>query len=56
MCGMGALAFMLIVRFELSGEMDVPPDFVMNEKWFDIKMLTDGSRNNERVMGDDCYS
>lgn len=55
MCGIGALAFMLIVRFIMSGEMDTPPDFCNNEAWYDIKLLTDGSDDNCRSVKSNNY-
>ena len=46
LCGVGAMAMYLMYRFELSKEMDPPPDFTKNDSWFDIKLLTDGTIQN----------
>jgi hypothetical protein len=46
-CAVGSLALYLLFRFDYSGEMDEGhrPDFLDNSAWFNIKLLTDGSRN-----------
>lgn len=46
LCGAGALALYLLYRFEVTGEMDEPPDFTKNESWFDIKLLVDAQAND----------
>ena len=52
-CSIGAYAFYLLLRFHLSREMDdeFRPNFAKNEEWFDIKILTDGTRDNKKEMG-----
>ena len=55
---MGAFAFYVLLRFETSGEMDDEhrPDFTTNKEWMDIKILTDGTRaNNKKKMGQRTY-
>ena len=54
----GAFAFYLLLRFHISREMDdgVRPDFTDNNSWFNIKILTDGTRkNNTKEMGKQSY-
>ena len=46
LCGGGALAFYLLYRFFVTGEMDEPPDFTSNTAWFDIKLLVDSQAND----------
>jgi hypothetical protein len=46
-CSVGAFGFYLLFRFHKSGEMDDDqrPNFGINKEWFDIKILTDGTRH-----------
>jgi hypothetical protein len=39
LCGIGGLGFYFLLRFKVTGEMSPPPDFTVNEDWFDIKLL-----------------
>jgi hypothetical protein len=57
-CAICAFAFYLLFRFAVSGEMDDGnrPDFTKNEQWFDIKILSDGSRDNCKVMNARSYT
>jgi hypothetical protein len=56
-CGVGSFALYLCLRFEMSGEMDPPPDFSENKEWFDLKLLTDASKeNNRQSMSNDSYA
>ena len=50
-CAVGALALYLFYRFYYSGEMDadVRPDFTKNRTWYQIKLLTNGSKCNNIV-------
>jgi hypothetical protein len=45
-CSIGAFGFYLLFRFHKSREMDdsYRPNFAVNKDWFDIKILTDGTR------------
>ena len=57
-CPVGSFGFYLMYRFHGSGEMDEEhrPDFRNNDDWFDIKILTDGSRaSNSKEMGRRSY-
>lgn len=57
-CAVGAFGFYLLLRFHISREMDdgVRPDFTDNNSWFNIKILTDGTRkNNTKEMGKQSY-
>lgn len=47
-CGVGAMGFYLLLRFEISGEMDEGkrPNFAINKEWFDIKILAEGTRGS----------
>jgi hypothetical protein len=47
-CSVGAFGFYLLFRFQKSGEMEdhCRPNFGKNKEWYDIKILTDGTRNN----------
>jgi hypothetical protein len=57
LCGVGAMGFYLYFRFHKSNEMNPPPDFTVNKDWFDIKLLTDGSAdNNVKVMSNESYA
>ena len=49
-CAIGAFGFYLLFRFHKSGEMDDcrRPNFGDNSKWFDIKILTDGTREDTK--------
>jgi hypothetical protein len=51
-CAFGAFGFYLLYRFFRSGEMDDEnrPDFSVNEEWFDIKILTDGTSENNMIQ------
>lgn len=40
MCGIGALGFYLLMRFENTGELE-KLDFTDNKEWFDIKLMVD---------------
>ena len=31
------------------------PDFRVNKEWFDIKILSDGTKNNTKEMGKESY-
>ena len=57
-CAVGAFAFYLFFRFHISREMDDGnrPDFTKNEAWYNIKILTDGTRNNTKEMGKQTYT
>ena len=35
---------------------DVRPDFTKNDEWFDIKILSDGTMNNTKVMKATTYT
>ena len=50
-CAVGATGFYLLYRFHFSREMDDGnrPDFRNNEEWFDIKILTDGTKERNKV-------
>lgn len=56
-CAVGAFAFYLYFRFFVSREMDdeFRPDFTDNKAWFDVKILTDGTRDNKKEMGKKTY-
>jgi hypothetical protein len=43
LCPIGALAMYLYVRFKMSKEFDSSFDFSSNDKWFDVKLYTDGT-------------
>jgi hypothetical protein len=49
-CSIGALGFYLLYRFDKSGEMEDAhrPNFGKNKEWYDIKILTEGTRNNTK--------
>ena len=57
-CSIGAFAFYLYFRFLVSGEMEnqCRPDFCNNHEWFDIKILSDGTHNNRKVMKASSYT
>jgi hypothetical protein len=56
MCAFGAFGFYLMYRFEQTHEMDVPPDFLDNAAWFDVKLLTDmRSHDNTKAVTDQTY-
>ena len=57
-CAIGSFAFYLYFRFLVLGEMDndVRPDFTKNDEWFDIKILSDGTMNNTKVMKATSYT
>lgn len=57
-CAVGAFAFYLYFRFHVSREMDEDfrPDFSSNQSWFDVKILTDGTRNNTKEMKKKSYT
>jgi hypothetical protein len=46
-CSVGAFGFHLLFRFHKSGEMEdcCRPNFGCNKEWYNIKILTDGTRN-----------
>lgn len=55
-CPMGALGFYLMLRFELSGELE-EMDFTENSKWFDIKLLVDRNvTDNVSAVKDTYYA
>jgi predicted TIM-barrel fold metal-dependent hydrolase len=56
-CAVGAFAFYLYFRFHISREMDdeFRPDFTDNKSWYEIKILSDGTRNNKKVMAKKSY-
>ena len=59
LCSIGALALYLYFRFKHTGEMDDPPDFTDNPKWFYRKLLISGScadEDMERPMNMRLYS
>ena len=59
LCAVGALALYLYFRFQHTGEMDDPPDFTDNPKWFFRKLLISGScapEDMERPMNMRLYS
>jgi Centromere DNA-binding protein complex CBF3 subunit, domain 2 len=39
LCAVGALGFYLMYRFQVTDEMNTPPDFADNEAWYRIKLL-----------------
>ena len=49
-CSVGAFGFYLLFRFFKSGEMDDcrRPNFGVNKAWYDIKILSDGTRTDTR--------
>ena len=53
-CAMGALALYLMLRFDLSKELE-EMDFTENSKWFDIKLLVDRTVKNNMVAVKDTY-
>lgn len=57
-CAIGALGFYLFFRFFVSGELEEAnrPDFKVNKEWFDIKILSDGTLNNTKVMKATTYT
>lgn len=56
-CPIGALGFYLLHRFFMSGEFSdgERPDFSVNKNWFEIKILTDGSRKNTKSLKKNTY-
>jgi len=56
-CALGAMGFYLFQRFDSSGEMEdgKRPDFTKNKEWFSIKLMTDGTSDNQRRMQQDSY-
>jgi hypothetical protein len=57
LCGIGGMGFYLYFRFSNSNEMSPPPDFTTNKAWFDIKLLTDGSKEgNCKEMSNESFS
>ena len=58
LCTLGALGFYLLWRFDMTCEFVEPPDFTLNESWFDIKLLVDSSctiGDNTSIMSDKSY-
>lgn len=58
-CAVGVMGFYLLFRFHFSREMDDGnrPDFCKNEEWFNVKILTDGTRENkEKEMQKKTYT
>jgi hypothetical protein len=49
-CSIGAFAFYLLFRFHKSGEMDddCRPNFAESKEWYDIKILTDGTKKETK--------
>ncbi len=49
-CSIGAFAFYLLFRFHKSGEFDdgVRPNLSKNKDWYDIKILTDGTTQENK--------
>jgi hypothetical protein len=57
LCGVGAFGYYLYYRFSNSDEMNPPPDFTNNKAWFDMKLLTDGTKHgNTKVMSNESFS
>jgi hypothetical protein len=61
LCSVGGLAFYLAMRFNLTKEFEEfdLDDFLENEKWFDIKLLTDATRSDHdhtKAMANDSYA
>jgi len=55
LCPIGARAMHLALRFHVTGELEAM-DFTENDKWFDIKIMTDPrSGNNTKAMTDQTY-
>ena len=48
LCAVGAKAFYLLYRFDVTGEFtdDCEVDFTDNKSWFDIKLLVDGQSSD----------
>ena len=57
-CNIGGFGFYQLFRFNYSREMDEEfrPDFTDNKSWFDIKIMTDGTRNNKKVLKKKNYT
>lgn len=57
-CGIGGFGFYQLFRFHHSREMDdeFRPDFTKNKDWFDIKILTDGTQNNKKMLRKKAYT
>ena len=60
-CSIGAMAFLLALRFEITQEFDhfQAQDWIDNSKWFDIKLLVDATRSNTNFtlpLKNDTYS
>jgi hypothetical protein len=49
-CSVGAFGMYLLFRFHKSGEMDDDrrPNFGKNQEWYEIKILSDGTRSNTK--------
>jgi hypothetical protein len=60
LCSVGGLAFCLAMRFDLTKEFEEfdLDNFLENEKWFDIKLLTDATRSDhdhtKAMANDSC--
>ena len=54
-CAVGVMGFYLFQHFDSSGEMKYGkrPDFTKNKEWFLIKLMTDGTSDNQRRMQQD---
>jgi hypothetical protein len=51
LCGVGTFGFYLYFWSSNSNEMNPPPDFTTKKAWFDIKLLTNGTKHgNTKVM------
>ena len=57
-CAIGGFGFYLLLRFHISREMEPEnrPDFTENKTWFNWKVLTDGTLNNEKMMSKKSYT
>jgi hypothetical protein len=59
-CAVGGFGYYLLFRFHMSNEMTERnrPDFTENKEWFDIKILTDGTRveGSTKEMARRCYT
>jgi hypothetical protein len=58
-CSIGAFAFYLLFRFHKSGEFDdgVRPNLSKNKDWYDIKILTDGTtQENKKELQKRTYT
>jgi hypothetical protein len=59
LCGIGGMGFYFLLRFKVTGEMSPPPDFTVNENWFNIKLLVGQNatpETNETPISDRQYA